>query len=112
LRLTKIETPLRRVSGIVDQFGNVQQGLRRNASAVDANTAGIEFGIDERDLQAEIGREKGRRVPTGTAADNCQLCRYHNEGPLFTTPPDRERVRCRVVRMRDRRASRTTLTPE
>ena len=61
----------------VDHFRDVQQRLRGNAAAIDADAAGIGFGIDERDAEAEIGGEKRGRVPPGTAADDNELCGNH-----------------------------------
>ena len=40
---------------------DVQQRLRRNAAAVDADAAGIRFGIDERDAAARDRRRETRR---------------------------------------------------
>ena len=52
------------------QLRDVQQRLRRNAAAIDADAAGIHFAVDERDLQAEVGGEKRSGVAAGAAADD------------------------------------------
>ena len=62
LRLAELDAPRLRVARLVEQLGDVQQRLRRNAAAIDADAAGIRFGIDERDAEAEIGGEKRRGV--------------------------------------------------
>jgi hypothetical protein len=55
----------------------VEERLRRNATAIDAHAARICFGIDERDAEAEIGREKRSGIPTRTGADNGELNGSH-----------------------------------
>ena len=55
---------------LVQQLGDVQQRLRRNAAAIEADAARILGRIDQRDLHAEIGRVKRRRVPARAAADD------------------------------------------
>ena len=73
LRLAELDAPRLRMPRFVDQLGDVQQRLRRNAAAIDADAARVHFGIDERDAQPEIGREKRGRVPAGPAADDDEL---------------------------------------
>ena len=58
-----------------DELGDVQQRLRWNAAAVHADAAGIGFGIDERDAEAEIGGQKRGGVPAGPAAHDDALRR-------------------------------------
>ena len=56
-----------------DHVGDVQQRLRRNAAAIEADAAGVLLRIDERDLHAAVGGVERRRVPAGTGADDDQL---------------------------------------
>ena len=51
LRLAELDAPRFRVPRFVDQLGDVQQRLRRNAAAIDADAARVHFRIDERDLR-------------------------------------------------------------
>src|SRR5205823_14441396 len=51
------------------------------ASAIDAHTARIHFGIDERSREAEVGAKKRGRVAAGPAADNSKLCGRHMSVP-------------------------------
>ena len=73
LRLAELDPPRLRVARLVEQLRDVQQRLGGDASAVDADAAGVHFGIDERDAQAEIGGEKRRRVPTRSGTDDDEL---------------------------------------
>ena len=57
------------------QLRDVQQRLRRNAAAIDADAAGVHLGIDERDAQPEVGGEKRGGVAAGPAADDDELSR-------------------------------------
>src|SRR5438094_314048 len=41
------------------------------ASAVQANTARVQLGIDQRDFQPQIGGEKGGGVASRPSADDC-----------------------------------------
>jgi hypothetical protein len=51
----------------------MQQSLRWNASTVQANSTWISFGINYRHPHAHIGSQKSCRVPTGSAAYNCNV---------------------------------------
>ena len=51
LRLAELDAPVLGVLRLVDQLGDVQQRLRRNAAAIEADAAGILLVVDERDLQ-------------------------------------------------------------
>ena len=59
--------------GFLDQLGNVQQCLGRNAAAIEANPARVSFWVNERYVHAEISGEKGSGVSTGTAANDCDF---------------------------------------
>ena len=84
------DAPLARMFRLVEQIRYVQKGLRRNASTVDTDAAGIQLGIDERRRQTQIGGEKRRRVPAGAGADNDDLDGDHRmgrrSGEAFPTP--------------------------
>ena len=51
----------------------MQEGLGGDTAAVQADAAGIGFGVDEGDLQAEVGGQEGRGVAAGPAADDRDL---------------------------------------
>jgi hypothetical protein len=51
----------------------MQQSLRGNASAIDANAAGVRFGVDERGAQTKISGQECRRIATGPSADDHEL---------------------------------------
>ncbi len=74
-RLLELNAEVLRVGRLGDDVGHVEERLGRNAPAVDADTAGILLGIDERDLHPPVGRIERRRVPTRPCSDYNQLCR-------------------------------------
>jgi hypothetical protein len=82
LRLTEGDAPLVRVLRLVDHFGHVQQRLRRDAPAIEADAAGILFFVDKRDLHAEVGGIEGGRIAAGPCAEDHQLNRLCHERPV------------------------------
>ena len=74
LRLGEGDAPLRGIFGLVNQFGDVQQGFRRDAAAVQADAAGDGLVVDERDVHAAIGRVERRRIARRPSADHDDLC--------------------------------------
>ena len=77
LRRGKVDAPVRRFARFRDDFGDVQQGLRRNAAAIEADAAGVQFHIDKRRLQSEIGSHEGGSISARPAADDDHLRRVH-----------------------------------
>ena len=69
----EIDSPIFRVLCFLDQFCDVQECLRGNAAAVEADTAGIQFRVDEGDGHAEIGGEECSGISTGAATDDCNV---------------------------------------
>ena len=72
-RRGEFDAPVLGLMRFFQQLGHVQQRLRRNAAAVEADAAGIHLRVDQRDGHAEIGSEKCGGVSTGTAADDCNV---------------------------------------
>ncbi len=72
-RLAKLQSPGLRVTGLVDQLGDVQKRFRWNAAAIHAHAAGVHFGIDERGGKTEIGSQERSGVSAGSAAHNDDL---------------------------------------
>ena len=72
----ELDAPLAGVAGFVEHLGDVQQRLRRDASAIQTHAAGILLGIDQRDLHPEVGGIERRRVAPGAGADDCDTCRH------------------------------------
>jgi len=54
LGLGELDAPVFGLLRFLDQLGYVQKGLGRDAAAIEADAAGIDFGIDERDFESEI----------------------------------------------------------
>ncbi len=73
LRLAKFHAPIRRVLAFGDQRRHVQQRLGRNAAAIQANSAGVLFKIDEGDVKAKVGAEESSGVTAGSAANHCNF---------------------------------------
>ena len=74
--VAELDAPLLRVLRFLEQLGDVQQRLRRNAAAIQAHAAGILLVVDEGDLHAEVGGIEGGRVATGACADDCNVVRH------------------------------------
>jgi len=72
-RLAEGDAPLAGVTRLVHDLGHVQQGLGRDAAAIEAHASGILLFVDEGDLHAEVGRIEGGRVAAGTRAEHGQL---------------------------------------
>ena len=54
-------------------MGGVQQRFGRNAAAIEAHAAGIDFGIDQRGGETEIRGQKRGGVAAGPAANDDNL---------------------------------------
>ena len=78
-RLGEGDAPFGQVRGLRHGLGHVQQGLRGDAAAEQARAAQPRLQIDQRDLHAEIGRQKCRGVTTRSAAKNHELCVHGKE---------------------------------
>ena len=78
----ELDAPTAGVARLINQFGNVQQRLRRNAAAVEAHPAGIQFRVDEGDAQAQIGgQERGRIAPRASPDDgDVQIGGFGHDG--------------------------------
>ena len=70
LRLGELDPELSRVVRPMNDIGGMQERLRRNATNMEAGAARLRGRIDERRLNLAIRREKGSRVPAGSAAEN------------------------------------------
>ena len=66
--------------GLVDDFRDVQQRLRRNAAAIEADAAGVLLLVDERDLHAEIGGVECRGIAARPGAEDRNLRRFAPSG--------------------------------
>ena len=76
-RFAEGDAPRIRVTRFSEQVSHVQQRLRRDAAAIDADAARIHFRVDERGLEPEIGGEECRGVPARAASDDDNLSRNH-----------------------------------
>ena len=75
LRRGELDAPIFGLMRFLQQLGHVEQRLRRNAAAVKADSAGVQFGVDQRDVHAEIGGKKCSGISTRTAAHHCNVQR-------------------------------------
>jgi hypothetical protein len=66
-------TILFRFSGVIHDPCHVQQGLGGDTPAMEANTARVGFGIDQRDTHAKISGKKCRGITAGTGTDYGKL---------------------------------------
>ena len=75
----EFDSPFGHILRFVDNLRHVQQRLRRNTAAQQANAPQPRLTLDERHLHAQIGRQKRRRITTRTAAEDYEL-RVHGKG--------------------------------
>ncbi len=68
-RGSEIDTIRLGTPGFVEQVGHMQERFGRDASAVQADTAGIFLRIHQGYLQAQVGREKSRGIATRAGTD-------------------------------------------
>jgi hypothetical protein len=61
---------LGRFARFIDQLGDVQQCLGRDAAAIQADAAWLRPFVHQRDLQTVIGRFKRRGIPTWATAEH------------------------------------------
>ena len=67
----EFDTPVLGLLGFFEKFGYVQERLRRDAAAIQADAAGVHFRIDQRNFHAQVGGEECGGVSAGTTADYC-----------------------------------------
>ena len=69
LRRRKFNSPILGLLRFLNQLGDMQQCLRGNAATIETHAAGINFGVDQRDLHAKISGKKGSSVAARSSAD-------------------------------------------
>ena len=62
-----------RVAGLLEQFGRVQQSLRRDAADVEAGAAEGRALLDHRGFQAQLRGANGADIAAGTGADDDEV---------------------------------------
>ncbi len=65
------------VSGFLEQFGGVQQCLRRNAADIETRAAEGGPFFDHRGFQAQLRRANGADIAAGAGADNDEIVSSH-----------------------------------
>ena len=63
----------KRVPGLLEQLGGVQQRLRRDAADVEAGAAEGRALLDHRDLHAELRRADRADIAAGAGADDDEI---------------------------------------
>lgn len=63
----------------------MQESFRWNTATIKANTAGVQFLIDKRNHQAQIGGKKGGGVPARSAAYDCNVQLRSVDHRIFLT---------------------------
>src|SRR4029079_17007258 len=96
-RLGKCHAPVAGVARFVDDLGDMQQCLRRDAPAIETDAAGILFLVDERDLHPKVSRIKGRRISTRARAQYRYLNRFRHQ------PTNERRRGCSITSTTQRR---------
>ncbi|MNC87581.1 hypothetical protein D3C83_33150 [compost metagenome] len=82
---------------LVDDLGDVQQRLRRNAAAIETDAAGVLLLVDERHLHAEIGGVEGGRIAAGAGPENRELYGFSHQ------PMSERRKGCSIASATQRR---------
>ena len=78
----KRHAPVGQVPGLGHGLGHVQQGLRGDAAAQQADAAQPRFQIDQGDLHAQVGGQERGGISARPAAEHDQLC-VHGVGSGF-----------------------------
>ena len=79
-RLREGDAPIGQMLGLGHGLGHVQQGLRGDAAAQQADAAQPRFEIDQRDLHAQVGGQKRGRVSARSAAEDAKLSVHGRKG--------------------------------
>src|SRR5256885_14432982 len=69
-RLPERDAEVRDLVDLVDDAGDVEERLRRDAAYVQADAAERRVPLDKDGLQAEVRRAERRAVPAGAGADH------------------------------------------
>ena len=82
LWLGEVDADGGRFLGFADQFGDMQQRFGGDAAAVQADTARVDFGIDQGDCKPQFDGPEGRGIAarTGTYDDQLGFCRDRRIG--------------------------------
>jgi hypothetical protein len=84
-RLREMQAPRRRMPGLGQELRDVQQRLRRDAPAIDADAAGVRLTIDEGDLHAQVGGEERGGVAPGPGAKDGEFGRVGSHECRFAS---------------------------
>ena len=105
VRLAERDAPRAGVARFVDHLRDVQQRLRRNAAAIEADAAGVLLLVDERHLHAEIGGVEGGRVAARSRAEDRNLRRFASAISRIATASAQEDSRkgCSIASTTQRR---------
>ena len=66
----RVQAPGGRFPRFVDPLGHVQQGLGRDAAAIEADPARMGFVVYKGDIEPEVGGLEGGDITAGAAADS------------------------------------------
>ena len=105
LRLAEGDAPLLGLPRLADQGGDVEQGLRGDAAAVEADAAGVRLLVDQRDLHPEAGGEEGGGVAAGPPADDGEAYAFVGHARSSPAAPRRATAPAAAAPRRLRRSS-------
>ena len=74
------DAPVGQVLGLGHGLGHVQQGLRGDAAAQQADAAQPRLQIDQRDLHAQIGGQKRGGISARPGAEDAELSVHGRKG--------------------------------
>jgi hypothetical protein len=89
----EMDAPVLHLAGLRQHAADVQERLGGNAAPEQAGAPEPRVAVDDRDLHAEVGRQKRRRVAAGTTAEHDERSMHQNTlGPRAPArSPDRGR---------------------
>src|SRR6185312_15424077 len=74
------------MSRLVEQFGGMQQRLRRDAADVEAGAAEGRALLDHRGLETKLRRANGADIAAGAGADDDEIVLSHNNNAPLSYP--------------------------
>jgi hypothetical protein len=83
VRAREVDPPILCVLRFLKQLGDVKQRFGGDAAAIKADTAGVEFRVDESNLHAKVGGKECGGVAAGSATNDGDACFLHVSLGLF-----------------------------
>ncbi len=76
------------MAGLLEQFGGVEERLRRNAPDIEAGSAERRILLDDGDVEPDLGGANGADIAAGAAADDDEIVGQENSKAWLTGKGD------------------------